>query len=137
MPLANITFETKNNITLLPLTLQVVFFDFLEVDFQSYIFQNQILLSFILYIYKPRKGKFLSHLWCLLKQINKVRRMNGWVTRFPLCENKRIWFYVKFSFNFHFSPFWGNFFMVLPGIFQGFLFLAPIYHIDVAIDCAT
>ena len=102
-----------SNVTLLPLTLQVAFFDFQEVDYQSYILRNQILLSFILHIYKPRKGKFLIDI-CLLKQINKVRRMNKWVAGFPLCENKRIWFYVKFSFHFHFSPFWGNFFMVLP-----------------------
>ena len=82
--------KLMNNITLLPLTSTCfAFFGFLEVDCQSYALQNHILLSFILYIYKPRKGKFLSDI-CLLKQMNKVRRVDGWLTSISLCENECI-----------------------------------------------
>ena len=50
--------KLKDNITVLPLTPQATIFGFLEADFQSYIIQNHILLTFKLYIHKSQKINF-------------------------------------------------------------------------------
>ena len=66
--------KLKDDLTLLPLTPQAVIFGFLEIDCQSYLIQNHILLILKLYIYKSRKIFFLSST-CLLKEVSKIKNI--------------------------------------------------------------
>ena len=64
--------KLKDDLTLLPLTIQAVLFSFLEATCQSYLIQNDIFLISKQYIYKSRKNKFLSST-CLLKEISRIK----------------------------------------------------------------
>ena len=66
--------KLKDDLTLLPLTPQAAIFGFLEIDCQSYLIQNHILLILKLYIYKSRKILFLSST-CLLKEVSKIKNI--------------------------------------------------------------
>ena len=48
----------KNDLTLFQITPEAAIFDFLELDCQSYLIPNHILLILKLYVYKSRKNKF-------------------------------------------------------------------------------
>ena len=66
--------KLNDNITLHPLTPQMVIFSFFEANCQSNLIQNYILFISKLYVYKFRKSKFLSST-CLLKQISKIKNI--------------------------------------------------------------
>ena len=71
MSLEKLQLKLKDDITLL-LTPHAAIFGFFEVDCQSYLIQNHILLILKLYVYKSRRNKFLSST-CLLKEISKIK----------------------------------------------------------------
>ena len=66
--------KLKDDLTLHPLTPQAAIFGFPEIDCQSYLIQNHILLISMLYIYMSRKNIFLSST-CLLKEVSKIKNI--------------------------------------------------------------
>ena len=62
--------KLKNNITVLLLTPQATIFSFLEADIQYFLIENYILVILELYIFKSRKGNFLTSTW-LSKEIRE------------------------------------------------------------------
>ena len=75
----------KNDLTLFPITPQAAIFDFLELDCQSYLIPNHILLILKLYVYKSRKKKILSST-CLLQEISKIKNI---VKKFAFLNEKK------------------------------------------------
>ena len=93
MSLEKILLKLKDDLTLLPLLPQAAIFGVLEVDCQSYLMQNHILLISELYMYNSRNNTFLGTT-CLLKEISKIKNVEKKVASVNQKKNiayKRKW----------------------------------------------